>query len=145
MVRKPTVIERVGGHLKRHGLTYILAGSALGAGLAGASAAYDMGLSEGFQTGTKHWGSRPVRSVGVGSDAPVTRDVGVGGSIMTHDVGVGGSIPPVTRDFGVGGRSIITHDVGVGGYIPPVTRDFGQSVYPHDNHRRGVPMVLRER
>ena len=120
MPRKPTVIERVGGHLKRHGLTYILAGSALGAGLAGASAAYDMGLSEGFQTGTKHWGSRPVRSVGVGSDAPVTRDVGVGGSIMTHDVGVGGSIPPVTRDF-------------------------GNSVYPFDNHRRGVPPVLRER
>ena len=109
MPRKPTVIERVGGHLKRHGLTYILAGSALGAGLAGASAAYDMGLSEGFQTGTKHWGSRPVRSVGVGSDAPVTRDIGVGGS------------------------------------IPPVMRDIGQSVYPHDSHRRGVPMVLRER
>ena len=132
MVRKPTVIERVGGHLKRHGLTYILAGSALGAGLAGASAAYDMGLSEGFQTGTKHWGSRPVRSVGVGSDAPVTRDFGVGRHVFT-------------RDVGVGDRSIITHDVGVGGNIPPVTRDFGQSVYPHDNHRRGVPMVLRER
>ena len=132
MVRKPTVIERVGGHLKRHGLTYILAGSALGAGLAGASAAYDMGLSEGFQTGTKHWGSRPVRSVGVGSDAPMTRDFGVGRHVFTRDVGVGGS-------------SVTTNDIGVGGSIPPVTRDFGQSVYPHDNHRRGVPMVLRER
>ena len=132
MSRKPTVIERVGGHLKRHGLTYILAGSALGAGLAGASAAYDMGLSEGFQTGTKNWGSRPVRSVGVGSDTPMTRDFGVGRHVFT-------------RDVGVGDRSITTHDVGVGGYIPPVTRDFGQSVYPHDNHRRGVPMVLRER
>ena len=132
MPRKPTVIERVGGHLKRHGLTYILAGSALGAGLAGASAAYDMGLSEGFQTGTKHWGSRPVRSVGVGSDAPMTRDFGVGRHVFTRDVGVGGS-------------SVTTNDIGVGGSIPPVTRDFGQSVYPHDNHRRGVPMVLRER
>ena len=132
MSRKPTVIERVGGHLKRHGLTYILAGSALGAGLAGASAAYDMGLSEGFQTGTKHWGSRPVRSVGVGSDAPMTRDFGVGRHVFTRDVGVGGS-------------SVTTNDIGVGGSIPPVTRDFGQSVYPHDNHRRGVPMVLRER
>ena len=132
MVRKPTVIERVGGHLKRHGLTYILAGSALGAGLAGASAAYDMGLSEGFQTGTKHWGSRPVRSVGVGSDTPMTRDFGVGRHVFT-------------RDVGVGDRSVTTHDIGVGGSIPHVTRDFGQSVYPHDNHRRGVPMVLRER
>ena len=132
MVRKPTVIERVGGHLKRHGLTYILAGSALGAGLAGASAAYDMGLQEGVLTGTKHWGSLPVRSVGVGSDAPVTRDFGVGRHVFT-------------RDVGVGDRSITTHDVGVGGYIPPVTRDFGQSVYPHDNHRRGVAPVLRER
>ena len=132
MSRKPTVIERVGGHLKRHGLTYILAGSALGAGLAGASAAYDMGLSEGFQTGTKHWGSRSVRSVGVGSDTPMTRDFGVGRHVFTRDVGVGGS-------------SVTTHDFGVGGSIPPVTRDFGQSVYPHDNHRRGVPMVLRER
>ena len=132
MVRKPTVIERVGGHLKRHGLTYILAGSALGAGLAGASAAYDMGLSEGFQTGTKHWGSRSVRSVGVGSDTPMTRDFGVGRHVFTRDVGVGGS-------------SVTTNDIGVGGNIPPVTRDFGQSVYPHDNHRRGVPMVLRER
>lgn len=132
MVRKPTVIERVGGHLKRHGLTYILAGSALGAGLAGASAAYDMGLSEGFQTGTKHWGSRSVRSVGVGSDTPMTRDFGVGRHVFTRDVGVGVS-------------SVTTNDIGVGGNIPPVTRDFGQSVYPHDNHRRGVPMVLRER
>ena len=132
MVRKPTVIERVGGHLKRHGLTYILAGSALGAGLAGASAAYDMGLSEGFQTGTKHWGSRSVRSVGVGSDTPMTRDFGVGRHVFT-------------RDVGVGDRSVTTHDIGVGGSIPHVTRDFGQSVYPHDNHRRGVPMVLRER
>ena len=132
MVRKPTVIERVGGHLKRHGLTYILAGSALGAGLAGASAAYDLGLSEGFQTGTKHWGSRPVRSVGVGSDAPMTRDFGVGRHVLTRDVGVGGS-------------SVTTNDIGVGGSIPPVTRDFGQSVYPHDNHRRGVAPVLRER
>ena len=132
MVRKPTVIERVGGHLKRHGLTYILAGSALGAGLAGASAAYDMGLSEGFQTGTKHWGSRSVRSVGVGSDTPMTRDFGVGRHVFTRDVGVGVS-------------SVTTNDIGVGGNIPPVTREFGQSVYPHDNHRRGVPMVLRER
>ena len=132
MSRKPTVIERVGGHLKRHGLTYILAGSALGAGLAGASASYHLGLSEGFQTGTKHWGSRPVRSVGVGSDAPMTRDFGVGRHVFTRDVGVGGS-------------SVTTNDIGVGGNIPPVTRAFGQSVYPHDNHRRGVPMVLRER
>ena len=141
MPRKPTVIERVGGHLKRHGVTYILAGSALGAGLAGASAAYDMGLSEGFQTGTKHWGSRPVRSVGV--EANITGHDFHDGYSRGLVQGMAAGVRP-TRDVGVGFAPEM-RSVGVGGYIPPVTRDFAQSVYPHDNHRRGVAPVLRER
>lgn len=75
--KKPTTIERVGAHVKRHGLTYALAGTALGLGLAGTAVAYNYNLMDGVLTGNQPW-APPLNHAGGPPTAVPQNVMGVG-------------------------------------------------------------------
>ena len=122
---KATTFERVGAHVKRHGLTYALAGTALGLGLAGTVAANNFNLMDGVLTGAKTW-ARPLFR-------PPMRDEGA----QVQSVG--------PHDFADGYSRGLTEGIFSRYSLPPTTADMGTGVETYNPRRRGVRPILRER
>lgn len=142
--KKPTVIERIGAHVKRNGLTYALAGTALGLGLAGTVAANNYNLMDGALTGVKTWARPlfrpPMRTAGTQADSLGVRDSSTqaGTAMQDYNAGYGDGVLNEMV-----GNVRETADFGMQAHIPHASHSIGTGVETYDAHRRGVRPVLR--
>ena len=136
---KPTLTERAGKHFRRHGLTYVLAGTAIGAGLAGAVASYNTGSDPAgvFGTGFKAWAAPRGLPTGVQAN-PTLRTIGINTS---PDAGE-------ATGFRHGYSRGLTEGImaGIVNNPPrPNTADAGTSAELYNPHRGGIRAHFRDR